>query len=420
MTTALEVAGRDERARLVGALARRLGDLDLAEDAVQEAFARAVVRWPIDGTPARPAAWLATTAWRAALDRVRSIRRRPEAGDALEELPDAVVAATDAALEVEPAALVVADDLLRLIITCCHPALAPDARVALTLRHVAGLTAREIAAAFLVAEATMEKRLVRARAKLRAAGVRFELPPRPALEERLADVHAVIYLVFTEGYASGGDGPAIRADLCDDAIWLARQLRALTPDDPEATGLLALLLLQRARLDARVDTDGALVAYEDQDRARWDQAAIAEARGLLGSTGVGDLGPYQVEAAIALLHAVAPTAQTVPWARIAELYTVLLRLAPSPVVAVNRAFAVASAVGPATGLEALRPLLDDATLARYAPLHLVHGELLWRSGAQAAAAEAWQQAMQCTKHAGPRAALQQRAARVGITLTSTE
>ncbi len=419
MSADLERVWREERAAIVGALARRLGDLDLAEDAVQDAFVRAAERWPADGVPDRPGAWLATTAWRAALDRLRRVRRRREAPDALDSVAD------DADLAAAPdivadESLLVTDDVLRLIITCCHPALPSEARVALTLRHVAGLTAREIAAAFLVAEAAMEKRLVRARAKIRTAGIRFELPERADLAERLADVHAVIYLVFTEGYASAGEGPPIRADLCDEAIWLARQVHGLADGDAESTGLLALLLLQRARIDARLDAAGALIAYDEQDRGRWDQEAISEARALLGTTGMGPLGPYQVEAAIALLHAVAPSAREVPWARIAELYALLLRLSPSPVVAVNRAFAVASAVGPATGLELLAPLLADAALARYAPLHVVHGELLWRAGEQAAAGEAWQRAVHHLKHAGPRAALVQRAARAGIRLTPRE
>jgi RNA polymerase sigma-70 factor (ECF subfamily) len=416
----LDRVWREERAAIVATLARRLGDLDLAEDAVQDAFARAAARWPVEGRPDRPGAWLATTAWRAALDRLRATRRRREDAGGIDG------AAAQSTLAHEPpdwaddTDLPVADDVLRLLITCCHPALAPEARVALTLRHVAGLTAREIAAAFLVAEATMEKRLVRARAKIRTAGIRFELPDRAAFGERLADVHAVIYLVFTEGYASGGDGPPIRAELCDEAIWLARQVQALTPHDAESTGLLALVLLQRARVDARVASDGSLITYDEQDRTRWDHEAIAQARQLLATTGMGPLGPYQVEAAIALLHAVAPDAERVPWARIAELYAVLLRLAPSPVVAVHRAFAVACAVGPSTGLQLLAPLLDDPLLLRYAPLHVVHGELQWRTGSIEGAAAAWQRAADTSKHPGPRAAVVRRAARAGIALTVRE
>jgi RNA polymerase sigma-70 factor, ECF subfamily len=410
---------RDERTAIVATLARRLGDLDLAEDAVQDAFARAVERWPKDGQPDRPGAWLATTAWRAALDRLRTTRRRRE--DSVDLV--SVGAADTPILEPPPwqdTDLPVADDVLRLLITCCHPALSPEARVALTMRHVAGLTAREIAAAFLVTEATMEKRLVRARAKIRTAGIRFDLPGRTSFTERLADVHAVIYLVFTEGYLSGGEGPPIRADLCDEAVWLARQVHALMPKDAESTGLLALLLLQRARVDARVDADGSLISYDEQDRARWDQQAITEAQQLLAMTGSGPLGVYQVEAAIALLHAVAPDAASVPWTRIAELYAILLRIAPSAVVEVHRAFAVGAASSPTDGLLLLAPLLEDPALARYAPLHLVHGELQYRLGAHDAAVVAWQLALACSKHPGQRAALARRAASVGLLLSVPE
>jgi len=281
----LERAFRGERAQVVASLARRLGDLQLAEDAVQEAFVAAAATWPASGVPDRPGAWLTTTAWRKALDVLR--RERASARD----VPEQATGPPD-----EPG-LGSEDSVLQLLLTCCHPALAPEARVALTLRHVAGLSAREIAAAFLVPEETMAKRLVRARAKVRDSGIRFELPEPAALPERLSAVHAVVYLVFSEGYHASGDGPAVRAQLCDEAVWLARQLHRLVPDDAETTGLLALLLLQHARTGARTDPAGRLVPFDEQDRTRWDAGAVAEARALLARTGSRPVGPYQVQAA---------------------------------------------------------------------------------------------------------------------------
>lgn len=396
----VERAWREERAAVVATVARRLGDLQLAEDAVQEAFAAAAARWPVSGVPDRPGAWLTTTAWRKALDVLRRERFPVTDLEPPETAPPE--GADDADLGVE-------DDLLRLLLTCCHPALAPEARVALTLRHVARLTTREIAAAFLVPEPTMAKRLVRARTKIRDARIAFTLPGREALPERLAGVHAVLYLVFSEGYLASGDGPAVRAELCDEAVWLARQLLALVPGDAETTGLLALLLLQHARTPARQDGAGRLVRFADQDRSRWDTGAIAEARTLLASTGRGPLGPYQVQAAIALLHASAAGADRVPWVRVAELYGVLGRLAPSPVVEVNRAVAVGRAEGAVAGLAVLAPVLAAGRLDTYAPLHAAHADLLGRAGDTAAARAAWQRAAEAADNPGQRAQLLARA-----------
>jgi RNA polymerase sigma-70 factor (ECF subfamily) len=402
----LERTWRDERADIVATLARRLRDLDDAEEATQDAFARAAVAWPRDGVPTRPGAWLLTTAWRSAIDRRRRTGRL--VGDAALDHVAARDAHGDAhgdALPGEDASpLGEPDDLLRLVVTCCHPALASEARVALTLRHVAGLTAREIAAAFVVAEATMEKRLVRARAKLRDAGVRFALPDAHALADRIADVQAVIYLVFTEGHLSAGDGAPVRGALCDDAIWLARRLLALRPRDTETIGLLALCLLHHARTDARHAADGSLVRYDAQDRTRWDTDAIAEARALLARTGDGPLGPYQVEAAIALLHTAAPAADAVPWARIAELHAVLQRLAPSPATVVNRAYAVGRAYGAGAGLTALTPALHEPALAPFAPLHAVHADLLATLGRLDEARTAWERAVAAAAGPAQRAA----------------
>ncbi len=369
----------------------------MAAQAAPWGAAAAAAPWPVTGVPDRPGAWLTTAAWRRALDVVRR-ERFPAADGALAADPAAPDPADGDGLGVE-------DDLLALVLTCCHPALAPEARVALTLRHVAGLTAREIAAAFLVPEATLAKRLVRARAKIRDAGIRFAVPDRAALPERLAAVRAVVYLIFTEGHLASGDGPPVRAELCDEAVWLARQLHRLLPGDTETTGLLALLVCQHARRGARQDAAGRLVPHGDQDRARWDRAAIAEVRALLATTGTGPLGPYQVQAAIALLH----TADRVDWPRVAALYGVLARLAPSPVVEVNRAVAEGRADGPGAGLAVLTPVLAEGRLDGYAPLHAAHADLLERSGDAPAARTAWRRAAATTDNPAQRAELLRRA-----------
>lgn len=408
----VEQAWREERLRIVAVLARRLGDLELAEDAVQEAFAAAAARWPAGGVPDRPGAWLTTTAWRKALDVMRRERLPLHAGGPFEE--GATAAAAEDAVPGGPAAeedsdLDLEDDRLRLILTCCHPALPADARVALTLRHVAGLTAREIAAALLLPEGTLSKRLVRARTKIRDARIAFTVPDRAALPERLADVHAVIYLVFTEGHLASGDGPAIRGELCEEAIWLARQLHAVVPEDGETTGLLALLVLQHARTPARQTGDGALVLYDEQDRDRWNGALIEEARALLATTGRGPLGPYQLQAAIAALHA-APSSDGPDWRRITDLYRVLARIAPSPVVEVNRAVAVGRAEGAAAGLAILERVLAEGRLDAYVSLHAAHADLLERAGSTEAARAAWRRAAALAGNSAQRALLLRRAA----------
>lgn len=405
MGTPVERAWRAERAAVLATVARRLGDLQLAEDALQEAFATAAARWPIEGVPDRPGAWLTTVAWRKALDVVRRERRAEGRVEDLAETAAAQMGAADGV-----AGLAVDDDVLGLILTCCHPALAVEARIAVTLRHVAGLTAREIAAAFLVPEATMAKRLVRARAKIRDARISFALPGPEELADRLADAHAVIYSVFTEGYLASDDGPPIRAELCDEAIWLARQLRGLAPRDPETRGLLALLLLQHARTPARRDRAGSLVTYEQQDRDRWDVEAIGEARELMSTTASAvSLGPYQVQAAIAALHAAADDGEP-SWSRIADLYAILARLSPSPVVDVNRAVAVGRADGPLAGLAVLAPVLDGGRLEAYVPLHAAHADLLERAGRLGQARAAWQRAADLAANAVQRAELLARAA----------
>ncbi len=392
----LDVAWKHERARIVGSLARRFRDLTIAEDAVQEAFSEAATRWPTDGTPDRPGAWLSTTAYRKAIGMIR--RQKPTVdvdSIALPETPPADGAGAGA----------LDNDLFGLILTCCHPALSPEARIALTLRHVCGLTTAEISAGFVTTEAAMAKRLVRARSKIRDAGFTFDPPSDIDIADRLDDIHTVIYLVFTEGYLASGEGPAVRADLCDEAIWLARQVHRLHPDD-ESTGLLALLLLHNARRDARQDETGRLVPLLEQARSTWDAGAIDEARELLAGSGRTTLGPYQVEAAIALLHVASAEPD---WARIADLYGVLNRLAPSPVAQVNRAYAVGRADGPQAGLSILRPMLAGGELARYPSLHAVHADLLHRSGDVDTAIAAWMTGAAVADNPSHKAAMIERA-----------
>ena len=301
------------------------------------------------------------------------------------------------------------DDVFALLLTCCHPALSTEARVALTLRHVCGLTSAEIAAAFLVEEPTMAKRLVRARRRILDTGIRFDPPTDDRLTERVDDVRSVIYLLFTEGHLSAGEGPAIRAELCDEAIWLARQLHQLRPDDDETLGLLALLLLQNSRRSSRWDDAGVLVPFAEQDRSEWDASAVAEARDLLAGSARSTLGPFQVEAAIALLHA---SGDDPDWARIADLYALLARLAPSPIVEVNRALAVGRADGPLAGLQLIEASIVDERLTAYAPAHAVHADLLEAVDRNEDALTAWRRAADATAQPEQRASIDRRIARL--------
>lgn len=384
MTVGL-VDWRSERPRIVGALARRFGDLDLAEDAVQEAFAAAARTWPTDGTPDRPAAWITTTAYRKAIGMLR--RRRPTE-DLDPDLPDEVDAP-------DIPSTVSDDDLFSLLLTCCHPALTSEARISLTLRHVCGLEVDQIASAFLVSEAAMSKRLVRARAKIRLAGISFDPPDHDALDARIDEVRTIIYLVFNEGYlGSTASAASVDVDLCAEAVWLARHLHALRPDD-ESAGLLSLCLTQHARRGTRTDNAGELVALADQDSSRWDAAALEDARQIMGGTSGTDVGRYQLEATIALLHV---TPDGPRWDRIADLYAVLARRFPSPVVTVNRAHAVWRADGAPAGLALLTPLLESGEIDDYAPLHAVHAALLDAAGEPDAAHLAWQRAAARTTH----------------------
>lgn len=388
-TEAIAAVFRAEFGRAVSVLYRSLGDLDRAEDAVQEAFAVAVARWPIDGVPIAPAGWIITTARRRAIDRLRreAVGREKEA-EATELL--ALAASLDEPDEPDTGA--VADDRLRLIFTCCHPALGPEARVALTLRLLGGLSTAEIARAFLVPEATLAQRISRAKAKIRQARIPYRVPAAEDLPSRLASVLAVVYLIFNEGYAASAGDRLVREELCAEAIRLARVLAGLLPEEPEVAGLLALLLLIDARRPARLDASGAMIALPDQDRTRWDSALIAEGHAIVRRCLVlGRPGPYQLQAAIQAVHADAARASETDWRQIVTLYDQLLRVQPSPVVALNRAVAVAEAAGPDAGLTAVEPLRES--LAGFYLLHGVRAGLLVRAGREAEAGEEYDAAL---------------------------
>jgi len=383
---ALAQAFRDEWGRVVATLIRTTGNWDLAEECAQDAFEQALQRWTHDGIPNRPGAWLTTTARNRAIDR---LRREAIGAAKLREV--AMLSVPDEPLSDDSG---VGDDRLRLIFTCCHPALAMDAQVALTLRTLAGLTTAEIARAFLVSERTMSKRLVRAKEKIRHAGIPYRVPPAHLLPERTTAVLAVLYLLFNEGYAASAGADLVRNDLSSEAIRLARTLAQLMPDEPEADGLLALMLLHDARRDARVDADGQLVTLEHQDRARWDRDEIDEGLGVLDKAlRRGRSGAYQVQAAIAACHATAARASDTDWAEIAALYGRLAALVPSPVVELNRAVAVGMSEGPAAGLALVDALDGSGKLAGYYLLPATRADLLRRLGRFAGAADAYREAL---------------------------
>ena len=407
VAAAVARAFRDEWATVLATLIRQVGDFQLAEDAVQDAFASAVSAWRRDGVPASPGAWITVAARRRAIDRLRRDRSVMDRAQRLADLVRLDAQEEEDPLLTDESAL--ADDRLRLIFTCCHPALDVPARVALTLRALGGLTTGEIARAFLVSEPTMGKRIVRAKRKIADAHIPYRVPDDEELPDRVRGVLRVVYLIFNEGYAATEGDRLVRGELCSEAIRLGRLLCELMPDDAEAWGLLALMLLHDGRRASRVDAEGRYVTLDEQDRALWDEAQIGEGMAVLErATRLRRPGEYQLQAAITALHIQAPDADATDWAQIAELYGALARLQPSPVVELNRAAAVGFAHGHEAGLELLEPLLGDPALGSYQPLHAVHAELLRRADDLDGAARAYQRAIELSANTVERAELERR------------
>jgi RNA polymerase sigma-70 factor (ECF subfamily) len=396
-TSEIERVFREEYGRAVAVLVRHFGDIDVAEEAVQDAFTVAVKRWPSSGTPPSPAGWIITTARNRAIDRLRREASRED-----RHAQAALLHGSNEALGEDPWGGnegVVPDDRLRLIFTCCHPALATSAQVALTLRLLGGLTTAEIARAFLVPEATMAQRLVRAKGKIRDARIPYRIPGDTDLPGRLGSVLAVVYLIFNEGYTASSGGGLVRDDLCAEAIRLGRLLAGLMPDEPEAKGLLALMLLTESRRETRTTADGALVRLGDQDRARWNRGLIVEGQAIVRQClARNQPGPYQIQAAINAVHSDAAVASATDWRQILQLYDQLLSIAPGPIVALNRAVAVAEVEGPKAALA----IVDGLDLDRYHLFHAIRADLLRRLDRTAEAAAACEAAIGCAQNATER------------------
>ena len=390
---AIEVVYRDEAGRVLATLIRLVGDFELAEEGAQDAFEAALARWPQTGLPSNPRAWLVNTGRHKAIDRLR--RRVVLRGKLKEIVADAAIAEDGSEIEPDD----IEDDRLRLIFTCCHPALALETRVALTLRVVCGLPTTAIARSFLVAEDAMARRLVRAKAKIREAGIPYNVPGHDLLAERLAGVLAVVYLVFTEGYAPSTGERATRPELCAEAVRLGRLLNALLPDEPEVAGLLALMLLHAARLDGRSDGTGELLLLEEQNRSAWDRVAIAEGKALVERAlrQPRRVGPYGVQGAIAALHADAASFAETDWPQIVGLYQVLLHLQPSPVVELNAAAALSMVDGPERALQLIDALAASGALDDYWPLHAARADLLRRMDRHAEAKVGYLRALALVK-----------------------
>jgi RNA polymerase sigma-70 factor (ECF subfamily) len=406
-SAAVASAFRDERAAVLATLIRHVGDFQLAEDAVQDAFTAAITTWRRDGVPASPGAWLTVAARRRAIDR---LRRDRSVADRAERLAELIRLDGD---EHRPMTEVstIEDDRLRLVFTCCHPALDPSARVALTLRALGGLTTGEIARAFLVAEPTMGKRIVRAKRKIADAHIPYRVPADEELPDRINGVLRVVYLIFNEGYSAAEGDRLVRGELCGEAIRLGLLLCRLMPDDAEVWGLFSLMLLHDARRAARVDGDERYVTLDDQDRSLWDRDKLREGlRALERAVRLRRPGQYQLQAAITALHVQASDPETTDWSQIADLYGALAKLSPSPVVQLNRAAAVGFASGPKAGLELLEPLLGDPAVARYQPLYAAHAELLRRVGDLAGAKSAYERAIALSANAVECAELERRLA----------